>query len=165
MARAAQHAAPRRRGTHHAWVGIATDVTERKVLEKEARSAKELLVRALEEGKMYLFQFELEGGRIDLARNTIVNVWSSLGFEAPPSARPFAETLAVLVLPEDQAMLAEAVRAAIAGETPAYEVSIGPGTRMEPSAGISREDRGAGQRRNAGALHGVERRRHGAQAG
>jgi PAS domain S-box-containing protein len=95
-------------------MGILQDITERKALEATLELATRL-------SRVYSWSFELEDGKINNARATLVNVWESLGYDSPPEAAQFESAMTLVILPEDQPAVWGAVFACLEGRMPQFE--------------------------------------------
>ncbi|UJR83710.1 PAS domain S-box protein [Sandaracinus amylolyticus] len=103
------------------FVGTTVDVTSLKQAEEEKQRATLLLEVATRLSRVYVWQFDFDGGGLENARATFMNVWESLGYEAPPAPIDFAASMGMVVLPEDAGPVMGAIEACIRGETPLFE--------------------------------------------
>ena len=100
------------------WFGTCVDITNLKELEAELRHAKERLEVAIRSSNLSIWEYDMPGGDLTRARQTLANVWEMLGYE--PDEAPLGGTMAV-IHPEDLPRVIEEIRAYLAGETTFYE--------------------------------------------
>lgn len=104
-------------GTLVNWVSITRNVTQRKHAEVALRRSEERLKRALEGSRLALWDIDLREGTVYLSET-----WSELVGGPPTPVVDRLDVLAKHLLPEDEAMVREAMVAALKGEADSYTV-------------------------------------------
>jgi two-component system sensor histidine kinase/response regulator len=107
--------------TPYAVVDSFSDITARRRAEEELRLANARLELAVRGSKIGIWEVDTPDGDVRHVRRYYVNVWEQLGYERPdfPTDR---ETAMAPVHPDDRALIEEAARRYLAGETSTYEV-------------------------------------------
>jgi PAS domain S-box-containing protein len=107
--------------------GIAMDITARKLgaeaAERKTRTT-EMLTQAARLLQVGVWRYDLEDGEINLATAELINAWESLGFDPATAPTDFNESIALLVVPEDQPGLVAALDAAVRGDTSTFETEF-----------------------------------------
>ncbi len=102
---------------------IQQDISERKRLEEELNRANARVELALRSANIGIWENDMPDGDYRHGRVSYVNIWEQLGYAGPPdSASPY-EALAP-IHSEDRALVEEAVRSYLAGETSEYDVEF-----------------------------------------
>ncbi|AKU93828.1 diguanylate cyclase/phosphodiesterase (GGDEF & EAL domains) with PAS/PAC sensor(s) [Labilithrix luteola] len=104
-------------GRVYKWYGTCTDVTNFKALESELRHANERLDLAIRSSNLSIWEYDIPDGNIAHARETLTNVWESLGYD-PADAPP---AVAMVIHPDDRARVEDEIRAYLAGEIATFE--------------------------------------------
>lgn len=99
------------------WVSIVRNVTQRKHAEVALRSSEERLKRALEGSRLALWDVDFRLGTVFLSET-----WSELIGGPPTPSTNKIDALAQHLLPEDLAMMREAMIAALKGQSDSYTV-------------------------------------------
>jgi two-component system sensor histidine kinase/response regulator len=99
-------------------MGILQDISERKALEEEVRHAKELLELAIRSANWSIWEYDMPDGDLAKSRETLINVWESLGYDRPEDAPP---RIAAAIHPEDLPRVGELITAYLSGETASFE--------------------------------------------
>ncbi len=99
------------------------DISERKRLEEELNRANARVELALRGANIGIWENDMPDGDYRHGRVSYVNIWEQLGYGRPPdSATPY-EALAPIHA-EDRALVEEAIRRYLAGETSEYDVEF-----------------------------------------
>ncbi|MEI9951727.1 MAG: PAS domain-containing protein [Pseudomonadota bacterium] len=85
------------------------------------QTVTEQLELATQLSEVYIWTFDLEDGQLANARATFINVWESLGYDAPTEPIAFGTSMSLVILPEDQQRVMMAVLASLDGSTPRFE--------------------------------------------
>lgn len=109
------------RGAPLRLTGTSRDITNLKREEEARRAATEQLTLATQLSRVYIWIYDLVDGQIAGARATFLNVWESLGYDQDPAIIDFAASLELVILPEDQGPVMQAVAACLEGRTPQFE--------------------------------------------
>jgi PAS domain S-box-containing protein len=99
------------------WVGSSTDITALKQLEADLRHSTARLEVAIRSSNLSIWEYDMPDGTLETARETLTNVWESLGYDettAPPA-------VAMVIHPDDQVRMGEAVAAYLAGTSESFE--------------------------------------------
>lgn len=103
------------------FTGVGTDITDLKRAAEETRALKERLERSLLGSKTCTWHFELTDGTMANSRATFTNLWEQLGYPTPTEDIPFAQSLAALMSPEDQAAFGAELQSLLAGRATEWE--------------------------------------------
>ena len=104
-------------------IAILQDISERKRLEEELNRANARLEElALRRANIGIWENEMPDGDYRHGRAYYVNIWEQFGYETPPDSAFAHETGLAGIHPEDRALVEEAIRSYLAGETSEYEV-------------------------------------------
>ena len=106
------------RGTPTRLIGSFVDITDRKELERELRHAKERLELAIRSSNLSIWEYDMPDGVIDVARQTLINVWEPLGYDVADA--PLA--IHTIMHPDDLARVSEQTRSYLTGESKVFEV-------------------------------------------
>jgi len=82
--------------------GLTADVTARKRAEEELRLAKDRLELAVRASNLAIWEFDMPDGRIENSRQTLINLWETLGHDPATAPADFTSTFALGVHPDDQ---------------------------------------------------------------
>jgi two-component system sensor histidine kinase/response regulator len=111
------------------WVGVATDITDHKLLEDDAHQRERLYGMALEIGQMSVWSWELHGAQVEdavLSRSMIPESHALMG--VPPdviSSLGWSETLARCGMDlEARERVTSAVQSCVDGETSEFTVEV-----------------------------------------
>ena len=103
------------------WFGTSTDITSSKQLEEELRRAKELLELGIRGSNVAIFDFDMPDGRIENARQTMVNVWETLGYAPSEAPSAFLPGAMLAIHPDDLARVQREIGAYLAGVSQNFE--------------------------------------------
>ena len=106
------------------WYGISTDITTIKQLEAELRHAKELLELGVRGSKVSIFDFDMPDGELERARQTMVNLWESLGYDPATAPTQFGPGAELAVHPDDLARFRSEVQAYLDGARQDFEIEF-----------------------------------------
>jgi two-component system sensor histidine kinase/response regulator len=99
-------------------MGILLDMSERKALEEKLRRAHERLDVAIRSANWSIWEYDMPDGDFEHGRETLINVWESLGYEGGIGAPP---AVAMAIHADDLQGVSERISAYLAGETPKFE--------------------------------------------
>jgi two-component system, sensor histidine kinase and response regulator len=108
-------------GSVFKWVGTCTDITSSKQLEAELRRAKELLELSIRGSNVAIFDFDMPDGRIENSRQTMINVWETLGYDPATAPSEFAPGAVLAIDPEDLARVQYEIGSYLAGGGAIFE--------------------------------------------
>jgi PAS domain S-box-containing protein len=100
-----------------------SDITGRKRAEEELHLANARLELAVRGSKIGIWDIDMPDGDFRHGRRYYVNTWEQLGYERPDLPPDDATGMAP-VHPDDRALIEEAARSYLAGETSKYEVEV-----------------------------------------
>jgi two-component system, sensor histidine kinase and response regulator len=103
---------------------ILQDISERKRLEEELNRANARVELALRSANIGIWENDMPDGDYRHGRVSYVNIWEQLGYERPPDSASPNEAGMAPIHSEDRAMVEEAVRSYLAGETSEYDVEF-----------------------------------------
>ena len=106
------------------WYGISTDITTIKQLEAELRHAKELLELGVRGSKVSIFDFDMPDGEVERARQTMVNLWESLGYDPATAPTQFGPGSELAIHPDDLTRFSSEVRAYLDGSRQDFEIEF-----------------------------------------
>ncbi|MEI9948115.1 MAG: PAS domain S-box protein [Pseudomonadota bacterium] len=106
------------RGTASRIMGVLQDISERKALEAELRRAKEHLEVAIRSSNLSSWEYDMPDGTIEASRETLTNVWESLGYEVPEE---FPASVAGAIHPDDLERVIGEITAYLSGQTAGFE--------------------------------------------
>ncbi len=102
---------------------ILQDISERKRLEEELSQANARLELALRGANIGIWENDMPDGDYRHGRMSYVNIWEQLGYERPADSAS-AEAGMDPIHSEDRALVEEAIRSYLAGETSEFEVEF-----------------------------------------
>jgi two-component system, sensor histidine kinase and response regulator len=100
------------------WFGTCTDIETLKRLEEELRHAKDRLELAIRSSNLSIWEYDMPDGTLGGSRETLTNVWESLGYETGVDA---PESLSLVVHPDDVERSRAQRLAYLNGETKVFE--------------------------------------------
>ena len=103
------------------WFGTSTDITAMKQLEAELRHAKELLELGIRGSNVAIFDFDMPDGRIETARQTLINVWETLGYDPETAPSEFGPGAMLAIHPDDIARVQQEIGAYLSGQSQNFE--------------------------------------------
>gem|GEM_PF-6897356 len=103
------------------WFGTSTDITNMKQLEAELRHAKELLELGIRGSNVAIFDFDMPDGRIETARQTMINVWETLGYDPATAPNQFGPGAMLAIHPDDIARVQQEIGSYLAGHSENFE--------------------------------------------
>ena len=101
--------------------GLAADITDLKQSEEEIGAARDRLELAVHGSRVAVWEFDMPDGRIEDSRQTLINVWESLGYDPSSAPTTFAPALARIVHPDDQARIAKEIQSFLEGAGREFE--------------------------------------------
>ncbi len=111
-------------GTPTRVFAILQDISERKRLEEELNRANARLELALRSANIGIWENDMPDGDYRHGRMSYVNIWEQLGYGRPPDSTSPYEAGMAPIHSEDRALVEEAVRSYLAGETSEYDVEF-----------------------------------------
>src|SRR5262245_22368438 len=99
-------------------------ITDSKASDEKRRQLDEataMLAVATRLSHVYVWQFDFVAGAIDNSNATFINVWEALGYDPKTAPTDFASCVSLVVLPEDQPAVLQAVEASIRGDSPDFQ--------------------------------------------
>jgi two-component system, sensor histidine kinase and response regulator len=106
------------------WIGSSTDITMLKDLEANARRTKELLELGVRGSKVSIFEFDMPDGKLETARQTMINLWESLGYEPAGVPGDFSTGFELAVHPDDLERVRADTEAYLSGRLEKFEVEF-----------------------------------------
>jgi two-component system, sensor histidine kinase and response regulator len=126
-------------------LAIFQDITERKVLEREAQIAKDRLELGLQSSNLSIFDVDMPDGTFRNGSRVQFNLWESLGYTDPPEG--FDETAALLLAPTERERVLAEIERYLSGAIPRYEIECqfvhadgSPRWQLARGVAIRRED-------------------------
>jgi two-component system, sensor histidine kinase and response regulator len=106
------------------WFGTSTDITTLKQLEAELRHSKDLLELGVRGSKVSIFEFDMPDGEVENARQTMINLWESLGYDPATAPTRFGPGSELAVHPDDLARVRSEVHSYLDGARQAFEIEF-----------------------------------------
>lgn len=100
------------------FTGVAMDITELKRVAQDLRHANERLQLAMTSANQTIWEYDMPDGSLANARQTLINVWESLGYDVP--ADPSA-SLAPIIHPDDLGYLVSKISEYLGGQSKVFE--------------------------------------------
>ena len=97
-------------GKIYKWVGSCTEITRLKALENDLRRAKDLVELGIRGSKVSIFDFDMPDGRIETARQTMINVWETLGYDEETAPKEFVPGAILAIHPDDLTSVRQAIQ-------------------------------------------------------
>jgi two-component system, sensor histidine kinase and response regulator len=103
------------------WFGTCTDITDLRQTQEALRQANARLDLAVRSSNICIWECDMPDGRIENSHPTLINLWESLGYDAPTSPGDFPSVFALLFHPDDQERVRRELQELFAGARQEYE--------------------------------------------
>src|SRR5262249_41734918 len=103
------------------WFGTCTDITASKQQEEELRQVNARLDLAVRGSNLAIWEFDMPDRRIETSRQTLTNVWESLGYDPRTAPADFTSGFALAVHPDDHERIRHAIHAFLGSDAREFE--------------------------------------------